>query len=149
MSSRCKKIKIFQELYLPEPTPELRQDPVEEFTALWDPHMHFTTFENSIFFKKQTLVKLLGSLIPDIFIYRYNLCQEKTPRVYSCLTQFFSWSQTSYLEKKVSLTVFRHKFYQKFCLWCTFSVSQSWIIWKSSFELNTSKEIRVQQDYLL
>ena len=51
--------------------------------------------------------------------------------------------------KKVSLIVFRHKFYPKFCLWRTLSVSQSWLIWKSSLELNCVIQNNVQQDYLL
>ena len=35
-------------------------NPLWSFTAYWDPHLHFTTFENSIFVQKRTLVKLLG-----------------------------------------------------------------------------------------
>ena len=60
MSSRCKKTKIFQGFYPPEPQPRLQHEPAEELTALRDPHLHFTTFENSIFVKKWTLVKLLA-----------------------------------------------------------------------------------------
>ena len=49
--------------------------------------------------------------------------------------------------KKISLIVLRHKFFQNFCLWCTFSVSQLWVIWKSSLELNFSVENRYQHRY--
>ena len=45
---------------LPEPPPQLRHEPVAELTASLDPHLHFTTFENSIFDQKRTLVKLRG-----------------------------------------------------------------------------------------
>ena len=58
--SRCKKTKMFQGFYPPEPRPRLQHEPAEELTALHDPHLHFTTFENSIFVKKWTLVKLLA-----------------------------------------------------------------------------------------
>ena len=60
LSSRYKKTKMFQGFYPTEPLPELRHEPVEELTALRDPHLHFTTFENWIFVQKGTLVKLLG-----------------------------------------------------------------------------------------
>ena len=60
LSSRCKKTKIYQGFYLPEPSPsELWHDPVEELIALRDPHLHFATF-NSIFAQKWILVKLFG-----------------------------------------------------------------------------------------
>ena len=45
---------------LPEPPPQLRHEPVAGLNAPLDPHLHFTTFENSIFDQKRTLVKLLG-----------------------------------------------------------------------------------------
>ena len=48
-----------------EPLPWLCHEPVAELTALWDPHLHFTTFKNSIIVQKQTLVKLFGRM-PDI-----------------------------------------------------------------------------------
>ena len=41
-----------------------RHELVAELTAPRDPHVHFTTFENSIFVQKQTLVKLL-KYMPD------------------------------------------------------------------------------------
>ena len=41
------------------------------------------------------------------------------------------------------------KFYQKFCLWRIFSTTQSWLIWKSSLELNPLIQNSVQQDYLI
>ena len=37
--------------------------PVAELTALQDTHLHFTTFKNSIFVQKGTLVKLLGQML--------------------------------------------------------------------------------------
>ena len=37
---------------------------------------------------------------------------------------------------KLSLIVFRPKFYQEYGLWHAFSVSRSWLTWKSSLELN-------------
>ena len=51
---------MFQGFYPPEPRPRLQHEPAEELTALRNPHLHFTTFENSIFVKKWTLVKLLA-----------------------------------------------------------------------------------------
>ena len=47
----------------PEPPPGLRYEPVAELTAPRDPTLNFTTFENSIFIQKRTLVKP-GSEIP-------------------------------------------------------------------------------------
>ena len=43
----------------------LRHEPVPEFTASQDPHLHFTSFENSITVQKPTLVKLLGQMLDD------------------------------------------------------------------------------------
>ena len=60
MSSRGKKVKVFQELYPHELPPRLCNEPLAELTALQDPHLHFTTFKNSIFVQILTLVKLLG-----------------------------------------------------------------------------------------
>ena len=54
------KNKIFQRSYPPKPFPRLCHEPVAEFTASPDTHLHFTTFKNSIFVQKQTLVKVLG-----------------------------------------------------------------------------------------
>ena len=39
--------KISQGFYPSEPPPGLRHGPIEELSALRDPHLHFTTFENS------------------------------------------------------------------------------------------------------
>ena len=47
LSSRCKQVKIFQEL--PEPPAGLHQEPVVELTAPQDRNLHFTTLENKIF----------------------------------------------------------------------------------------------------
>ena len=47
MSSRCKKVKIFQGL--PEPPAGLHHEPVVELTAPQNPNLHFTTLENKIF----------------------------------------------------------------------------------------------------
>ena len=38
-------------------------NPVAELTAPQDTHLHFTTFKNSIFVQKGTLVKLLGQML--------------------------------------------------------------------------------------
>ena len=35
---------------------------------------------------------------------------------------------------KLSLIIFRHKFYQEYCMWHAFSVSQSWLTWKRERE---------------
>ena len=43
----------------PEPPPMILHEPVVELSAPRAPHLHFTTFENSIFVQKRTLVKLL------------------------------------------------------------------------------------------
>ena len=42
----------------------------------------------------------------------------------------------------------RNKFHQNLCLWCTFSVSQSLVIWKTSLELNPLIQNNDEQDYL-
>ena len=47
LSSRCKKVKIFQGL--PEPPAGLHHEPVVELTAPQYPNLHFTTLENKIF----------------------------------------------------------------------------------------------------
>ena len=36
---------------LPESPPELRHKSIAKLTSSWDPHLHLTTFKNSIFFK--------------------------------------------------------------------------------------------------
>ena len=41
---------------------------VVELASPREPHVHFTTFKNSIFVQKQTLVKLLGQM-PDHILY--------------------------------------------------------------------------------
>ena len=50
------------------------------------------------------------------------------------------------LEKEVSVIAFN--FFQKFYLMHAFSITQSWLIWKSSLELNLLIQNSVQQDYL-
>ena len=44
----------------PEPQEGLRHEPIVELAAPQDLHLHFTTFENSIFVQRRALVKLLG-----------------------------------------------------------------------------------------
>ena len=51
---------MFQGFYPSETSPGCRHELVVELTAPRDPHVHFTTFENSIFVQKRTLVKLFG-----------------------------------------------------------------------------------------
>ena len=51
---------MFQGFYPSEHSPGRRHELVEELTAPQDPHVHFTTFERSIFVQKRTLVKLLA-----------------------------------------------------------------------------------------
>ena len=54
-----KNTNIFQEFY-PQFQPGLWHEPVAEFNATQDAHLHFTTFKSSIFVQKGTLVKQLG-----------------------------------------------------------------------------------------
>ena len=70
LSSRCKKTQIFQGFYLSRPSPG-RHELVAELTVPRDLHVHFTTFENSIFVQKRTLVKLkvINILITGKLIY--------------------------------------------------------------------------------
>ena len=58
-SSKCKKVKIFQMLNPLNPHQGSTMN-TAEITAPCKPQLHFTTFKNSIFVQKQTLVKLLG-----------------------------------------------------------------------------------------
>ena len=53
MSFRCKKVKIFHELY-PAPS-RLCYESVAELTTPWDPHPHFITFRNSILIQKMDI----------------------------------------------------------------------------------------------
>ena len=58
----------------PEPQPRLCHEPVAELTAPQNTHLHFTTFKNSIFVEKGTLVKLLGQMLAlSIINSCYNL----------------------------------------------------------------------------
>ena len=49
--------------FTPEPPPRICHEPVAELTAVQDTHLHFTTFKNSIFVQKGTLVKLLVEML--------------------------------------------------------------------------------------
>ena len=51
---------MFQGFYPSEPSPGRHHELVVELTKPRDPHVYFTTFENSIFVQNRTLVKLLG-----------------------------------------------------------------------------------------
>ena len=51
---------MFQCFFPSEALPGSRHELVAEFTAPRDPQVHFTTFENSMFVQKRTLVKLFG-----------------------------------------------------------------------------------------
>ena len=53
-----KNTKMFQGFY-PKAPPGLCHRPIAELTAPQDAHLHFITFQNSIFVQKGTLVKLL------------------------------------------------------------------------------------------
>ena len=57
------------------------------------------------------------------------------------------WSHSIYWKKRY-LQQLLDKFYQTFCLRHAFSVTQLWLIWKSSLELNPLIQNSVQQDYL-
>ena len=48
---------------LPQTPPRLCHEPITELTTPQDTHLHFTTFKNSIFVQKETLVKLLGQML--------------------------------------------------------------------------------------
>ena len=49
--------------YPSEPSTGRRRKLVAELTAPHEFHVHFATFENSIFVQKRTLVKLLGPIL--------------------------------------------------------------------------------------
>ena len=51
---------MFQGFSPSEALPGSRHELVAELAAPRDPQVHFTTFENSMFFQKRTLVKLFG-----------------------------------------------------------------------------------------
>ena len=57
LSFSFKKAKIFHELYPVNPPPRLHYEFIVELTAPWDPHLHFTTFENSILIHKTDISK--------------------------------------------------------------------------------------------
>ena len=63
------------------------------------------------------------------------------------LSDSVPWSHSIYWKNRYLLQLW-DKFYQKFCLRHAFSVTQSWLIWKSSSELNPLILSSVQQDYL-
>ena len=56
------------------------------------------------------------------------------------------WWQTTFWKKRY-LWYLLEKFYQKLCLQVIFSATQSWLILKSSFEINLLIENIPQQDY--
>ena len=60
LPSRCKKAKISQGLYLLNPNQDSAMNPLQSLQHLEASHLQFTTFENSVFVQKRTLVKLLG-----------------------------------------------------------------------------------------
>ena len=49
--------------YPSEPSTGRRRELVAELTAPREFHVHFATFENSIFVQKRTLLKLLGPIL--------------------------------------------------------------------------------------
>ena len=51
---------MFQGIYPSEPSPRRRYVLVAELAVPRDPHLHFTTFENSVFVQKRTFEKLPG-----------------------------------------------------------------------------------------
>ena len=66
-----KKDQKFFRGFTPKPPPRLCHEPVAELTAPQDTHLHFTTFKNSIFVQKGTLVKLLGQMLALSIINSY------------------------------------------------------------------------------
>ena len=58
--SDAKKNNFFSGDHPPEPPSGLCHESVLKLRAFWDPHVHFATFEKSIFVQKRTLVKPLG-----------------------------------------------------------------------------------------
>ena len=65
-----KRPKFFKG-FTPESPSRLCHEPVAELTAPQDTHLHFTTFKNSIFFQKGTLVKLFGQMLALSIINSY------------------------------------------------------------------------------
>ena len=59
-----------------------------------------------------------------------------------CVTPSLLGSQTTYKKN-----IFSNSFL-KICLWYSFSVSQPWLTWEGSLELNPLIQNSVQQDYL-
>ena len=55
LSFRCRKATIFQGLHTVNPPPNYES--IAELTAFWDPHLHLTTFENSILVQKKETIK--------------------------------------------------------------------------------------------
>ena len=74
-----KDLKFFRS-FTPEPPPGLCHEPVAELTTSQDTTLHFTTFRNSIFVQKGTLVKLLGQMLALSII---NSCYHLNDRVCS------------------------------------------------------------------
>ena len=58
-----KKDQHFSGVLPPKPPPRLCHEPIAELTAPQDTQLHFTTFKNSIFVQKETLVKLHGQML--------------------------------------------------------------------------------------
>ena len=54
---------MFQGFYSSEPSPRQCHELVAELKAPQDPHIHFTTFKNSIFVQKGTLVNCLAKCL--------------------------------------------------------------------------------------
>ena len=55
LSFGCRKATIFRGLHTLNPPPNYES--IAELTAFWDPHLHLTTFENSILVQKKETIK--------------------------------------------------------------------------------------------
>ena len=64
-----------------EPPPRLQYESFVELTAPWEPHLHFTTFKNSILLQKTDIGKTAS----------INPCYEKTD---TQLEGFYHWRKT-------------------------------------------------------
>ena len=54
---------MFQGIYPSEPSPRRRYVLVAELAVPRDPHLHFTTFENSVFVQKRTFENYLDKCL--------------------------------------------------------------------------------------
>ena len=77
-----KKDQNFLGVLPPKPPPRLCHEPIGELTAPQDTQLHFTTFKNSIFVQKETLVKLLGQMLALSIINSYSHLNDRDVLIY-------------------------------------------------------------------